>query len=87
MNLAVDQVVRIHLDIGFRSAIVVAIAKKYTHLIWIDDTKPGVKIHKIPHDQIRAKAMDYSLAKAKKSFRRMGRTFGITKDAKIALRG
>lgn len=82
-----DTVIKIHTDEGIRSAIVVAIMKKYTHLIWVDDGRPGVKIHKIPHNEVRATTLDYSLAKAKKAFRRMGKTFGITKGAKVALRG
>lgn len=86
-SLNVNNIVQIHTeDEGCRVAIVVAVAQKYTHLVWVSDSKPGVKIHKIPHGEIRARVVDYSLAKAKKSFRRMGRTFGITKSAKLALR-
>jgi len=75
--MEVNTVIKVHTDEGIRSAIVVGIMKKYTHLIW----------HKIPHNEVRATVLDYSLAKAKKAFRRMGKTFGITKGAKIALRG
>ena len=85
-DLQVNDVIQIHTDEGIRAAIVVLVAKKYTHLVWAEDTRPGVQIHKIPHAEIRAQVIVYPLAKAKKSFRRMGRTFGITKSAKIALR-
>jgi len=85
--MEVNTVIKVHTDEGIRSAIVVGIMKKYTHLIWVEDSRPGVKIHKIPHNEVRATVLDYSLAKAKKAFRRMGKTFGITKGAKIALRG
>ncbi len=85
-SLNVNDIVNIHTDEGVRAAIVVLVARKYTHMIWADDSRPGVQIRKILNEEIRADVIDYSLAKAKKSFRRMGRTFGITKSAKRALR-
>ena len=85
-DLQANDVIKIHTDEGVRAAIVVLVAKKYTHLIWAEDSRPGVQIRKVPHNEIRAEVIDYSLSKAKKSFRRMGRTFGITKSAKRALR-
>ena len=78
----------VHLDDGIRSAIVVAVGPKFTRLIWIDDRNPGVRINKIRNNQIRATAIeDYPIARAKKLFRKTGRSLGITKGAKRALRG
>lgn len=85
-ELNVNDIVKIHTDEGIRAAIVVLVARKYTHFIWAEDSRPGVQIRKVLHPEIRAEVITYSLAKAKKSFRRMGRSFGITKSAKRALR-
>ncbi len=77
----------VHLDDGVRSALVVAVGPKFTSLIWIDDRNPGVRINKILNAEIRATEIaGYPIAKAKKLFRKSGRSLGITKSAKRALR-
>lgn len=77
----------VHLDDGVRSAFIVAVGPKFTSMIWIDDRNPGVRINKILNTEIRATAMPgYPIAKAKKLFRKSGRSLGITKSAKRALR-
>ncbi len=79
-------------DGSVRAAMIVKVGQKYTSLVWTDDRKPGVRINKVPHEHLRNsppllyKGKPYPLARAKKLFRKMGRTFGITKSAKIALR-
>jgi hypothetical protein len=77
----------VHLDDGVRSALVVAVGPTFTRMIWIDDRNPGVRINKIRNSEIRATEIEgYPIAKAKKSFRKSGRSLGITKSAKRALR-
>lgn len=76
----------VHLDDGVRSAFIVAVGPTFTRMIWIDDRNPGVRIHKIRNNEIRSTLMDYPLARAKKLLRKTGRSLGITKSAKRALR-
>jgi len=84
--LTVGNIIKIRTENCVRTALIVAITTKYMSAVWANDKKPGVRIHKIPHNEVRADIIDYPLAKAKKAFRKMGRTFGITKSAKRALR-
>lgn len=77
---------QVHTDDGYRCALVVTVGPKFTGLIWIDDRSPGVRINKIRNTEITSKALDYPLAKAKRLFRKSGRTLGITKAARRALR-
>jgi hypothetical protein len=77
----------VHLDDGYRSALIVAVGPKFTSMIWIDDRCPGVRINKIRNTEIRAiEIAGYSIARAKKLFRKSGRSLGITKSARRALR-
>jgi hypothetical protein len=77
----------VHLDDGVRSAFIVAVGPKFTSMIWIDDRNPGVRINKLLNTEIRAiELAGYPIAKAKKLFRKSGRSLGITKSAKRALR-
>jgi len=92
MNEA-NSLISFHTDDGsVRCAFIAKVGQKFTSLIWADDRTPGVRINKVPHEHLRNsppvlyKGKPYPLARAKKAFRKMGRTFGITKTAKIALR-
>jgi len=89
-----NPLISFHTDDGsVRSAFIVKVGPKFASLVWADDRKPGVRINKVPHEQLRSshpllfKGQPYPLPRAKKMFRSMGRKFGITKGAKIALRG
>jgi hypothetical protein len=78
---------RVHTDEGVRSAFIIAIGPKYTSMIWMDDRKPGVRINKILNTEIRSVEIEgYPIARAKKLFRKSGRSLGITKSARRALR-
>jgi hypothetical protein len=79
-----NTIITLHEDEGYRTALVVAVGPKFTQLIWADSS--GMKIHKLPTETIKAVVLEYPLAKAKKSMRRSGHLFGITKSAKRALR-
>lgn len=89
-----DNIIRIHTaDGSVRCAVIVKVGLKFTSLIWADDRKPGVRINKVPNDwadnspPVEYRGKPYPLARAKKMFRKMGRTLGITKSARKALQG
>jgi hypothetical protein len=88
-----NPLIKFHTDDGsVRCALIVKVGLKYTSLVWADDRTPGLRVNKVPHDHLRNappllyKGKPYPLTRAKKLLRKMGRTFGITKSAKIALR-
>jgi hypothetical protein len=82
----------IRTDDGVRSAIVIKTGPTFAHVIWADDRTPGVRINKIPKIWMRYatpleyKGKPYPLSRAKRLFRKMGRSLGITKAAKKELR-
>ena len=85
--------IQIHLDDGIRPGLIVKVGRKFTSLIWADDRKPGVRVNKVPNDwvensrPVQYHGKPYPLARAKKMFRKMGRSLGITKSARRALAG
>jgi len=84
--------ISIHTDQGVRSALVLKTGPKMAHVIWADDRNPGVRINKIPKEWLRYarpieyKGKPYPLARAKRLFRSMGRSLGITKSARQEIR-
>jgi hypothetical protein len=82
----------IRTDDGVRSAIVIKTGPTYAHVIWADDRSPGVRVNKVPKAWLRYatpllyKDKPYPLARAKRLFRKMGKSLGITKSAKKELR-
>ena len=80
------KVVRVHEDEGYRTGILVTEGPAWVHILWLDDS--GVKINKVANDRHLkvSELVGYPIARAKKLLRRCGRTFGITKSAKKALR-
>lgn len=85
------QVVRYHTDNGYVAALKVVVGRKMIQLIPMDSA--GIKIVKVPLEQERymkpmeLKGKPYPINRAKKLLRASGRRFGITKSAKLALRG
>lgn len=83
--------IRTH-DESVRCALVVKVGPKFARVIWADDRKPGVRINKVPKEWLRGcaplelKGKPYPLSRAKRLFRKMGRSLGITKSAKQELR-
>lgn len=79
-------------DGSVRCSLVVKIGPRLAHLIWLDDRKPGIRINKIPKEQLRGaapleyKGKPYPLARAKRHLRRAGQVHGITKSAKKEIR-
>ena len=80
-----NTIISIHEDEGVRAALVVTVGPKWVTLLWADSA--GMKLRKLKNGRIRYKTLDYPLAKAKRHFRRMCKTFGATKSAKRALKG
>lgn len=86
------ELIRLRTDEGVRSAIVVKTGPRLAHVIWADDRKPGVRVNKIPKEFLRGatpleyKGKPYPLNRAKRLFRKMGKSLGITKSAKKELR-
>jgi hypothetical protein len=80
-----DSVIAIHTEDRIRTGLVVSDGPKYYGVIWPDSS--GIRINKLGKRTARFTVIAYSLNKAKKTLRRCGKNFGITKGAKIALRG
>lgn len=86
------ELIQLRTDEGVRCALVVKVGPRLAHLIWADDRKPGVRINKVPKEYLRyatplmLKDKPYPLNRAKRKFRAMGRSLGITKTAKKELR-
>lgn len=79
------QVIQIHEDEGIRTGVLVAEGPKFISVIWPDSG--GMRIRKIEKARgTRFTVLDYPLAKAKKTLRKCGKKFGITKGAKKALK-
>ncbi len=87
-----NDLVSIRTDEGVRCALVVAVGHKYVSLLWADDRKPGVRVHKVSHRDamhvtpLLFREKPYPLSRAKRHWRRMARQFGATKAAQQALR-
>lgn len=79
-----DSVITTHNEDGIRTGLVVSEGPKYLGVIWPDSS--GLRINKIAKRTARFTVLTYNLNRAKKHLRRCGRTFGITKAAKAALR-
>jgi len=77
-------VITIHEDEGYRTGILAVTGRKFLGVIWPD--AGGIKINRVPIDGAKYTEIDYNLEKAKKALRKCGRNFGITKEAKRALR-
>ena len=79
-------------DGSVRSAYLVATGPKYTKLIWLDDRKPGIRINKVPNEDMRFatplmyKGKPYPLPRFKRIFRKAAKAHGVTKSAKKELR-
>ena len=86
------EVITLRTEEGYRSAILLTTGPKYAQVVWADDRKPGVRVNKIPKHWLRYSApllrngKPYNISRAKRMFRKMGRTLGITKSAKKALK-
>lgn len=65
------------------TAFIVAEGRKWMRVIWPDAS--GIRIRRVSNGS-KFFPIDYSDAKAKRHLRRMGKTFGITKSARKALR-
>lgn len=78
-------IISIHLDDGIRTALVLAVGPKFTRMIWIQDSTPGIKIHKVLNSEIRARVIDYPLSRCRRTFLKAGRRLGISKSARRAL--
>ena len=79
-----DKIVTLHNDDGIRTALVVSVGPKFYGMIWPDSS--GMRIRKIPKATARFTELEYNTNRAKRHLRKCGRTFGITKSAKRALR-
>jgi hypothetical protein len=77
-------VISVHTDDGYHSGLVVSDGAKYLGVIWPDSA--GIRINKIEKKTARYTVLEYNLNKVKKTLRRCGRSFGITKGARIALK-
>lgn len=84
MAAPANKVIRVHQDEGVRTGLVVSQGPRWIHIIWPDSA--GIRIRKISVDS-RITEIDYPIKRAKQTLRRCGKNFGITKSAKIALRG
>ena len=82
-----NTIIRVHEDEGVRTALVVTVGPKFVSLIWPDSA--GMKIRKLPNDRrLRYDVLeDYPVRKAKRAMRAMCKRFGVTKSARLALRG
>ena len=78
-------IVNIHLDHGFRLALVCKEGRKFVQLIWIESS--GVKLHALPLTSMRhAKPADYPIRRAARKMLEAGRSLGITKKARATLK-
>ncbi len=75
-------------DDGVRIALIVTVGPKFLRYISSSAVSQhsGIKVQKIANSYINVTETDYPIDKLKKHFRKMGRTFGITKSARRALR-
>ena len=79
-----DSIITTHNEDGVRTGLVVSDGPKFLGVIWPDSS--GVRVNKVEKRTARITVLDYNLNKAKRSLRRCGKSFGITKSAKRALR-
>ena len=79
-------------DGSVRSAYLVATGPKFSKLIWLDDRKPGIRINKVPNEDMRHATpllyhgKPYPLTRFKRLFRKAAMRHGITKSARKELR-
>jgi len=80
-----DTVIRIHLDDGIRTGLVVTVGPKWLSVIWPDSS--GMRIEKVELSTARFDVVEYPVKRARKKLRKCGLSFGITKSARRALAG
>jgi hypothetical protein len=78
-----DSVITIHEDEGYKTALVVGVGPKFIRVIYPDSA--GIKIRKLKTDSNYV-VIDYPTNRAKRKLKACGKSFGITKSAKQALK-
>ena len=79
-----NSIIQAHTEDGIRTGLVVSDGPKYLGVVWPDSS--GLRINKVAKRTARFTVLTYNLNRAKRTLRRCGRNFGITKAAKAALR-